>query len=156
MKIELRQTFKQKNEGNSSKQTRENRVKVKLSKLIISKFEGTNLDCLRFWSQFETEIDRVDIATVSKFSYLKEFFIPKIRALINVLPFNTEGYERAKTILKAKFGKPSVVTNAHIQCFMSLPGITQSSVGKIHDFYEKLVTHSQALDIMGKLKEING
>ena len=156
MKIELPQTFIQKNEANSGKQTRENRVKVKLSKLIIRKFEGTNLDCLRFWSQFETEIDRVDITTVSKFSYLKEFFIPKVRALINVLPFNTEGYERAKTILKAKFGKPNVVTNAHIQCLMSLPNITQSSVGKIHDFYEKLVTHSQALDIMGKLKEING
>ena len=40
--------------------------------------------------------------------------------------------------------------------FMSLPTITQPSVGKIHDFYEKLVTLSQAFDTMGKLKEING
>ena len=39
---------------------------------------------------------------------------------------------------------------------MSLPTITQTSVGKIHDFYEKLVTLSQAFDTMGKLKEING
>ena len=38
---------------------------------------------------------------------------------------------------------------------MSLPTITQTSVGKIYDFYEKLVTYSQALDTMGKLKEIN-
>ena len=35
---------------------------------------------------------------------------------------------------------------------MSLPTITQSSDGKIHDFYEKLVIHSQALATMGKLK----
>ena len=29
-------------------------------------------------------------------------------------------------------------------------------VGKIHDFYEKLITYFQSLDIMGKLKETNG
>ena len=35
---------------------------------------------------------------------------------------------------------------------MSLPSITQSIVGKILDFYDKLVTHSQALDNVGKTK----
>ena len=131
-------------------------MKVKLPKLIISKPEGTNLDWLRFWSQFEAEIDHPDITTVSKFSYLQELLIPKVRSLIDGLPVNTEEYERTKAILKAKLGKPSEVTNARIQCFVSLPTITQTSVGKIHDFYEKLVTRSQALDTMGKLKEING
>ena len=38
MKIELRQTFKQKNEGNSGKQLRQNPVKVKLPTLTNSKF----------------------------------------------------------------------------------------------------------------------
>ena len=52
---------------------RENPVKVKLPRLIISKFKGTSLDWLRFWSQFEMGVDRADITTVSKFSYLKEF-----------------------------------------------------------------------------------
>ena len=59
-------------EGNSDKQLRKNPAKVKLSKLIISKFESTNLDWLIFWSQFETVIDRTDIKTVRNFSYLKE------------------------------------------------------------------------------------
>ena len=82
--------------------------------------------------------------------------IPKVRALVDRLPLNTEGYEKAKAILKAKLGKPSLATNAHIQCILFLPIITQNNVIKIHDFYEKLVNHSQALDTMGKLKEING
>ena len=82
--------------------------------------------------------------------------IPKVRVLVDGLAFNTEEYERAKVILKTKFGKPSEVTNSHIQCIMSLPIITQNNVIKIHDFYEKHVTHSQALDTMGKLKKING
>ena len=110
---------------------------------------------VKILESIETEIDRADITTVSKFSYLKELVILKVRVIIDGLPFKTEGYERAKTILKAKFGKPSEVTNAHIQCIMSLPIITQTSIGKINDFYEKQVTRSQALDTMGKLKEIN-
>ena len=61
-----------------------------------------------------------------------------------------------KTILKTKFGKHSKVTSAHIECIMSLSTITLRSVGKIHDCYEKLVTHFQSLDTMGKLKKITG
>ena len=42
MKIELLQTFEQKNEVNSGMQSRENLVKVKLPKLIIITFDGAN------------------------------------------------------------------------------------------------------------------
>ena len=57
--------------------------------------------------------------------------------------------------MKAKFGKYSEVNNTHIQSMMSLPTVTQNSAGKIHDFYEKLVTYCQALGTMAKLKDIN-
>ena len=155
IKFEVRQSLEKKAEANIYKTFREN-PKVKLPKLVISRFEGTHLDWLRFWSQFETEIDKAELMTVSKLSYLKELVIPKVRALIDGLPHNSEGYQRAKTILKTKFGRPSEVTNAHIQCIISLPVINHTNPAKIHEFYEKLVTHAQALDTMGKLKEIKG
>ena len=99
-------------------------IQVKLSKLAITKFEGTHLDWFRFWNQFETEIDKVEISAISKFSYLKEFLVPKLRALIDGLPFTPEGYARAKSILLAKFGKPSETAAAHIQCITSLPVVS--------------------------------
>ena len=68
-------------------------------------------------SQFETEIDRANITTISKFSYLN-LLISKVRALIDGLSSNTEEYERAKTILQAKCAKPSEVANAHIECIL--------------------------------------
>ena len=43
-----------------------------------------------------------------------------------------------------------------MQSLISLPTITSSNLYKINEFYEKLVTHVQALDTMGKLKEIKG
>ena len=57
MKFEVRQALEKKAEMSSERNARENLVKVKLPKLIISKFEVTNLHSLRFWSKFEKEID---------------------------------------------------------------------------------------------------
>ena len=114
-------------------------IQVKLPKLELTKFEGTPLDWFRFWNQFETQIDKVEISAITKFSYLKEFLVPKVRTLIDNLPFTSEGYARAKSILLAKFGKPSEVAAAHIQCITSLPLIPNSNTNRIHDFYEKLV-----------------
>ena len=73
---------------------------VKLPKLVITKFQGMCVDWMRFWNQFDSEIDKSPIDPVAKFSYLKELVHPKVRNLIDGLPFNGEGYERAKTILE--------------------------------------------------------
>ena len=80
-------------------------VGAKLPKLEISKFQGTFLDWMRFWNQFESEIDKAELTQVATFSYLKELLVPSVRASIDGLPFTTKGYERAKSILKTKYGK---------------------------------------------------
>ena len=126
---------------------------MKLPKLVISKFKGTALDWLRFRNQFETETDQQDqISPVTKYSYLKEFLLPHVRRLVNSLPFTSEGYSRAK----AKFDKPTVVANTHINCIISLPVIFGSHPSKVHDFYEKLMSSVQALETMKKLNEAKG
>ena len=55
-----------------------------------------------------------------------------------------------------KYGKQSEVANAHVQNIMSLTHINDSNPYKIHEFSEKLLNSVQALETMGKLKEING
>ena len=95
---------------------REDRYKnVKLPKLIITKFEGTQIDWFRFWNQYEAEIDRSELHPVSKLNYLKELMVPKVILLVEILPFTSEGYSKATAILKAKFGKPSEVSVTPIQ-----------------------------------------
>ena len=93
---------------------------------------------------------------MSKFSYLKELLIPRVRLLIDSLPFTLEGYSRAKPLLLGKFGKSNEIAAAHIHCITSLPVIQNSHPNGIHDFHEKLVIAVQALDTMNKLEEING
>ena len=129
---------------------------VKLPKLEITKFKGTHMDWFRFWNQFETEVDRQNLDPVTKFNYLKEVIEPKIRIIIDNLQHTTEGYERAKSILKSKYGKQSEVINAHVQSIIALPVIKGTNPHKIHDFYNKLLPSVQALESLGKLKEISG
>ena len=130
--------------------------KVKLPKLFITKFNGTHLDWFRFWNQFESDIEKSELSPVSKFSYLKELVSPNVWSLIDGLPFTSKGYTSSKNILVKKYSKHSEVTNAHVQNIMSLPHINNSNLYKIRKFSEKLLSSVQALETMGKLKEING
>ena len=129
---------------------------AKLPKLVITKFSGELTDWPRFWNQFEAEIDRTEVAAVTKFSYLKELVGPKVKTAIDDVPFTTEGYQRAKNILKSKYGQMSEIVNAYVQNIMALPVITGSHLRKIHEFYEKLLFNVQSLETLGKLTEING
>ena len=56
------------------------------------KFQGMHLDWHRSWGQFEVAIDKSDINQVAKISYLKELLVPRVRAIIDGLPFDSEGY----------------------------------------------------------------
>ena len=127
---------------------------AKLPKLVISKFSGELTDWPRFWNQFEAEIDLSEVAAVTKFSYLKELVNPKVKTAIDGLPFTTEGYQRAKNILKSKYGQMSEIVNAYVQNIMALPMITGSHPKKIHEFYKKGQTSFQVIgvDFVGPLR----
>ena len=96
------------------------------------------------------------MAGVTKFAYLKDLLEPKIRASIDGLPFSSEGYERAKSILKNKYGRTSEIVNAYVQNIMALPSVSGSNPMKIHQFYDKLLFNVQALETLGRLQDFNG
>ena len=61
-----------------------------MPKLVISKFEGTPQDWVRFTGQFSSQIDSTSEPATRKFSYLKVLVDVKVRKLIDVLPFTEE------------------------------------------------------------------
>ena len=102
------------------------------------------------------EIDKANLASVTKFAYLKELVDPKVLAEIDGLPFTTDGYERAKNILIGEYGKTSEIVNAYVQNIANLPVITGTQPAPIHEFYKKLVYNVQSLETLGKLKDVTG
>ena len=112
------------------------KINLNLPDLHISKFQGTHLDWVRFWGIFETQIDQRCMKAATIFSCLKEFVVPKVRTIIDMLPPNSEGYEKAKEILIQRYGDLSEVINAHVQQILALPFISGTHRAEIHEFYE--------------------
>ena len=126
------------NENTSHEESQEQGAVAKLLKLMITTFNGTNLDWTRFWGQFTKGIDRSNIAAILKFSYLKEFVIPKVRKSMDGLPFTPEGYEKAKSVLKEHYGNDRKVEKAYVKDILDLPEVSGNQSPKIQ-FYEWLL-----------------
>ena len=72
------------------------------------------------------------------------------------LPFSSEGYNRAKSILQDKYGKDSEVIKAYTRQTFELPTISNANTQRIHEFSDKLAFCVQSLQTQGKLEQVNG
>ena len=106
---------------------------------------------MRFWGQFETQIDKLSAPAVTKFSYLKELLVLKVRNLIDGLPFTPEGYQKAKDLLVRRYGKTSEVVGTYVRNILELPSIKERDVRKIHEFYEILLFNVESLQTLESL-----
>ena len=126
---------------------------VKLQRYTITPFTGDYKDWVRFWNQFEVEVDGAKISEISKFNYLLELVKGKPREDILGLPHTVEGYQEAKRILQTTYGKDFKVHKALIKEMESLQGIMDiRRLDKIHEFYNKLARVVRTLTTMGKLQ----
>ena len=87
-----------KKENEDKGKTVNRNIQVKRAKLVITKFEGIHLEWSQLWNQFKTKIDKANISAISTFFYLKDFLLPKVRALIGGVPFMFKRYARAKSL----------------------------------------------------------
>ena len=60
-------------------------MQARLPKLEIAEFDGSYMDWLRFWGQFEEIVDKTNIATTSKLAYLRGLLCKKVRKNIEAL-----------------------------------------------------------------------
>ena len=134
----------------------ESQSMAKLPKLVISKYCGSYQDWPRFWGQFIETIDKTSIAPITKFTYLCELLDPKIKSVVDSLPFTPEGYNRAKVILEERFGKQSEIVKSYVKEIMDLPCIQNVNPKKIAEFSERLSQCVQALQTMNKISQVDG
>ena len=131
-------------------------LQAKLPKLTITPFNGSYQDWPRFWGQFVETIDKTGIASITKFTYLRELLGDKVIKSVQALPFTSEGYNRAKSILQDRYGKDSEITKAYTRQIFDLPLIPTANVRKIHEFSEVLMYAVQSLETMKRLEQVNG
>ena len=131
---------------------------IKMPKLVITKFNGTPQDWMRFWGQFETQIDKSSAPEVTKFSYLKELLVlicfegPKSdrRTFVHALRLS-----KAKDLLARRYGKTSEVVGTYVRSILELPTIKERDVMKIYEFYEVLLFNVESLRILQSLNKLD-
>ena len=131
-------------------------LRAKLPKMTITVFDGSYGDWPRFWGQFSETINKTSVPPVTKFTYLRELLCDKAKRAIEALPFTAEGYNRAISILKDRFGKESEIVKTYVKEILDLPHTATSDPKKIHEFYEKLSYCVQSLETMKQLDAVNG
>jgi hypothetical protein len=139
-----------------SKEACLSQVEAKLPKLVISKFNGDFMDWQRFWGQFTESIEKSGLASISKFSYLKELLGDSVKREVDALPFTSEGYNRAKAILTEKYGKESEIVKAYVKEILNLPHISSANPKQIAEFGDKLIYCVRSLESLKKLDEVKG
>ena len=86
-----------------------NMVKTaKLPRLELPKFSGNVMDWPSFWDKFTAIVDKSDLQTVSKFTYLQSLLEGEAKSAIHGLSTTADHYVIACDILKERFGKKGV------------------------------------------------
>ena len=129
---------------------------AKLPKLVITKFNGTYADWPRFWGQYSETIDKTNVPPVTKFTYQRELLNAKVRKTVEALPHSVEGYNRAVSILKDRFGKQSEIVKANVKEILELPYNPTGTPKRIYEFHDKLFHSVHSLETLNSLHEVNG
>ena len=103
-------------------------VSCKLSKLVISSFDGNTLNWTTFPDQFKSSIhSKVGISDIDKFSYLRSFLAPVTLETISGLTLSSQNYSEAIDLLKNRYGNPQTLINSYMEQFVNLETVTKSN-----------------------------
>ena len=123
---------------------------VKLPKLTLPRFSGDPLAWQAFWDAFSAAVDtNAFISDVEKFSYLRAQLHGPAAQCISGFAQTNANYRRALDLLKDRFGRVHIITNAHMQALLQL---TPPHVGaaSLREFYDSVESHIRGLEALGK------
>ena len=93
---------------------------------------------------------------MKKFNLLKELVGETDRTVIENLPSDEAGYNRAKKLLENKYGDKNEIVAAYTEQIAQLPTIHGVDANKIHAFYAKLASCVHVLETMKLIGDIKG
>ena len=89
---------------------------INLPKINIKSFGGDPLQWLTFWDSFSAAIDKNHgLSDIEKMNYLNGMLKGEAARAISGLPLTEENYKKAIALLKERFGKPQILTNAYME-----------------------------------------
>ncbi|KAM7303336.1 uncharacterized protein ISCGN_013297, partial [Ixodes scapularis] len=128
------------------------RIRVKLPKLELMKFNGSVSQWQEFWEQFNQVVHyNNELTEVDKFNYLKTAVTGDAAAAIAGLPSTERCYEDAVTLFESRFGNQDLLVQTHLKRLIDVKPVRSALdvrglrclydtvISNIRDFNRKLV-----------------
>ncbi|UYV80836.1 hypothetical protein LAZ67_19001928 [Cordylochernes scorpioides] len=139
-------------EWDSAKTGQEGLAACRLPKISLAVYDGTCLDWLGWWSQFETIHENPGISEVDKFRYLMQSKKQGTQAerLVRSYPLTKENYPKVIKALKDHFGDSTILTEVYVRQLLKLVVNNIRRKGlSLESMYDQLESHLKSLDSLG-------
>ena len=136
----------------------EEKVGVKLQKIVIKKFTGDPV----LWKEFEEIFDATvhsnsKLSDIEKFSYLKGYLGGAAERCIEGLPLTNGNYKEAWELLKERFGNPQLIIASHMHNLLKMEKVGSGRSCKgLRNLYDQVEGHVRALRSAGVTSEHYG
>ena len=140
----------------SLKQEPAPRMHVNLPKINIKSFGGDPLQWLTFWDSYSAAIDKNHgLSDIEKMNYLNGMLKGEAARAISGLPLTEENYKKAIELLKERFGKPQILTNAYMESLSKIDA-PPADTKNLRTFYDTCEANIRGLEALGVKTETYG
>ena len=129
---------------------------INLPKINIKSFGGDPLQWLTFWDSFSAAIDKNHgLSDIEKMNYLNGMLKGEAARAISGLPLTEENYKKAIELLKERFGKPQILTNAYMESLSKIDA-PPADTKNLRTFYDTCEANIRGLEALGVKTETYG
>ena len=130
---------------------------VTLPQADLMKYDGSPLRYWEFWRAFENSVDKTSVDDSVKLTRLLHFCTGEAHKLLHacMVMEPTEGYLKAKQMLKERYGNPYRIADAWIQRVTQATKIEPNNKKALQDLADELNICIQTLDAMGYKSELS-
>ncbi len=123
---------------------------VNLPKIEIATFNGDLLSWKTFWEQFDVSIhSRRDVSNAEKLAYLRHSLKDgSAKAVIEGLSQSGDQYLEAIASLKARYDRPRLIHQTHVQKICEAPSLKDGSGKELRRLHDTVQQHLRALKVM--------
>jgi hypothetical protein len=130
---------------------------TKLPKRRIKPFKGDVLEWTAFWEGYNAAVHESAIPAVQKFGYLKDYLKGEAQLCVENLELTDANYTVAVNLLKAMYGKPDVLIEAHTHKLATLqPVKDMADTAALRCFQLTIQSHINALETLEVARTSHG
>ena len=130
---------------------------IRLPKTSLITFDGNPLKYWTFTNAFDSCVDKTDVEDSDRLNRLFEYCTGKALKVIQpcALMAPSEGYKKARYLLKQRFGNDFVISKACISKITEGPPVKPNDGEALQDFADDVRGCMETLRAMNKLKEVD-